>query len=94
MQENTSLSKPYQYQALCQGPYCYDDPICPDLFALAPLTSNSWPVWSKVVIAALILGILVLTLAMKVSGVCVCTCGVGRHMFVHVYVPIDYYVGV
>ncbi len=62
---NTSTINPYQYRATCQGPYCYTGE-CPDSLTLLNVGQNNWPIWSKVVIAGLIVGLSIISLFMKV----------------------------
>ena len=47
----------------CQGLYCNME--CPDELQLGELTSNNWPIWARVIIAAVILLLGMLSMLMK-----------------------------
>ena len=65
LQNSTNLIRPYQYQARCQGPYCYEH--CPDSLGPSPLVANTWPLEAKVSIAVIILAVSIFCLIMKLA---------------------------
>ena len=65
---NPDLTSSLQFRDSCQGPYC--NLQCPDQFTLGELTSNNWPLWSRILIVAIILSIAVVTLLFKMLFVC------------------------
>lgn len=40
--------------------------MCPDRLELGELTSDNWPLWSKIVIAVLVIGVAVVCMVVKV----------------------------
>lgn len=53
-----NLSTFLQYRdTACRGPSC--DPSCPDMLSLDESTSNNWPLWSKIVISSVVVGVVV-----------------------------------
>ena len=59
---NRSLSQ-LVFRDGCIGVHCND--ACPEQFALGVLTSNDWPAWLKIVIAAIVVGLSLICLLVK-----------------------------
>ena len=64
---NTSTTVHYS-DRLCDGPSC--NPHCPDRLTIGTQTSNNWPLWSKIVIACMIIGIMITCVVIKVWIIC------------------------
>ena len=57
----------YNYPFLLTGILCND--ACPDQLLLGELTSNNWPLWSKILVAVLVVGLAVVCMLVKVAFV-------------------------
>ena len=52
---------------LCTGILCNGQ--CPDQLVLGELTSNNWPLWSKIIVAILVVGLAMVCVLIKMAFV-------------------------
>ena len=64
---NMSTSVRYS-DRFCEGPSC--NPNCPDRLTIGRQSSNNWPIWSKTVIACVIVVITVICVLVKIWILC------------------------
>ena len=61
---NASATDPVHFTDLtCAGPYCNEQ--CPEQFTLGEITTNDFPLYAKIIVAMLIVGLAVACLVMK-----------------------------
>ena len=69
LQEWMNMSTSVQYSdRFCEGPSC--NPNCPDRLTIGRQSSNNWPIWSKIVIACVIVVITVICVLVKIWIMC------------------------